>query len=1019
MTDTANSPSRPPAFMLRVAGLPIDEVRALRCPDSRRWADDVLDTTDQLALLAGKAADLLHGLIGGSDDEPLRRALLKLRRDVFNNRLPDPVAAEDALTRVRALDPAAARALADWLTGRRALAGKRDTGAALLADETGRTRAELARIAGHERLRKGLLLASPALDAQLDAYRAKASGPGARPDRKQRKIERSLLSYVYRTACKTSPFSTFTGVAPGVFAGSDGLRVRVGEEWRTQARLNVVALGRIADAVIADPVRRADLPLALASGWGRDDDRVRYVRRWVTAGDDDTAVTFDAVKDRLFFLRRSGTLERLLGLFEERGTIRYGELAAWLERDRGAAREECAQYLGALLDVGMVQVPCLRTEVHDTDPLRAFQDALRGLDRPWADRLADRLEEPAAHAARFPEAAPDERRALLEAVRAGLRAVQEEELGLARAKVPRTVLYEDAAAGAGGVPAVGGAAHGDPAHGEPAHGAPASDGAPSGDPASGAPALGDPALGDPASGGPTHGDPASGGPTHGDPASGAPALGGSDGCGSPGGAASGAPASGSPAHGAPASGSSPSADPAPGGAGSEVGLDPDAWRELAAGPLAAVERVLPAFDLTLPQRITFQGFFLARYGRGGRCDDLLKLVHDFHEDFFDQYLTFTASRTPYDADGTYVPEVNWLGLPRLRALDAARRTFTARMAALWETAEPGAAEVRIDDAFLDAVAGELDLPPADFAPMSHHVQIADRPDDPLVVLNRSYGGVSFPFSRFTQLFDGLGERLLANTGTLVPEGAVLAEVTGGPVTSNLNLHGRLTPYEIVCPGERGTLDEEFRIELDDLHLVHDPAADRLALRSARLDREVIPVYLGYLVPLALPELPRTLLLLSPTSMAPLNVWAGVPEGEPSCGVTGRPRVRHGSLVLSRRSWSAPATVLPLHRPGTPEDGWFLDWHAFRRTHGLPDRVFATVSDTGARGATGAKPQYLDFDSPLSLSAFEALVKSPDARVVFREMLPDEDALPTVSGPGRHVAELAVETAVPVRRRTTS
>ncbi|MFE6912445.1 lantibiotic dehydratase [Streptomyces rubiginosohelvolus] len=913
MTDTANSPAAPPAFMLRVAGLPVDEVRALRCPDSRRWADDVLDATEQLALLAGKAADQLHGLIGGSDDEPLRRALLKLRRDVFNNRLPDPVAAEDALTRVRALDPAAARALADWLTGRRALADQRDAGAVLLADETGRTRTELARIAGHERLRKGLLLASPTLDAQLDAYREKASRPGARPDRKRRKIERSLLSYVYRTACKTSPFSTFTGVAPGVLGGSEGLRVRVGEEWRTQVRLNVVALGRLADAVIADPVRRADLPLALASGWGRDDDRVRYVRRWVTAGDDDTAVTFDAVKDRLFFLRRSGTLERLLGLFEERGTIRYGELADWLERDRGAAREECEQYLGALLDVGMVQVPCLRTEVHDTDPLRAFQDALRGLDRPWAARLADRLEEPAAHAARFADAAPDERRALLAAVRAGLRAVQEEELGVARAKVPQTLLYEDAAVGPRTAPE-----------------------------------------------GPVVTLESTG-----------------------------------------------------------VALDPDAWRELAAGPLAAVERVLPAFDLTLPQRITFQGFFLARYGRGGRCDDLLKLVHDFHEDFFDQYMTFTASRTPYDADGTYVPEVNWLGLPRLRALDAARRTFTARMAALWEAAEPGAAEVWLDDAFLDAVAGQLDVPPAEFAPMSHHVQITDRPGDPLVVLNRSYGGVSFPFSRFTQLFDGLGEQLLAHTGTLVPEGAVLAEVTGGPVTSNLNLHGRLTPYEIVCPGERGTLEQEFRIDLDDLHLVHDPEADRLVLRSARLDREVIPVYLGYLVPLALPELPRTLLLLSPTSMAPLNVWAGVPEGEPRGGVTGRPRVRHGSLVLSRRSWSAPAAVLPLHRPGTPEDGWFLDWHAFRRTHGLPDRVFATVSDTGARGATGAKPQYLDFDSPLSLSAFEALVKSPDARVVFREMLPDEDALPTVSGPGRHVAELAVETAAPVRRRTTS
>ncbi|MEV0883728.1 lantibiotic dehydratase [Streptomyces microflavus] len=889
-----------PAFMVRVAGLPVESVRELRCPQSRRWADEVLDESAQLRLLAEKAGDQLHDLIGGSDDEPLRRALLKLRRDIFNNRLPATDSADRVLDRVHSLDPAAASTLADWLTGRRALDGRLGAGAGLLAAETGRSREALRALAGHERLRRGLLLASPALDAQLDAYRKQTPAAGARPDKKQRKIERSLLSYVYRTACKTSPFSTFTGVALGSLGGSGGLRLRVEEEWRAQARLNVVALGRLADAVIADPARRADLPVAPASGWGRDDDRVRYVRRWVTAGDDDTAVTFDAVKDRLFFLRRSGTLDRLLTLFEERsGTVlRYGDLVEWLARDQGAAREECEQYLGALLDVGMVQVPCLRTEVHDTDPLRAFQGALRGLERPWADRLADRLEGPARCVERFADASADERRALLDALRAGLRAVQEEELGADRAKVPQTLLYEDAAAGA---------------HTE---------------------------------------------------------------------------------------------------------FDPDAWQELAAGPLAAVERVLPAFDLTLPQRITFEGFFLARYGRGGRCDDLLKLVHDFHEDFFDQYMTFTATRTAYDADGTYVPEVNWLGLDRLRALDTARRTFTARMAALREAAGPGAAEVRVDDAFLAEVADELDGLAADFAPMSHHLQIADGPGDPFVVLNRSYGGVSFPFSRFTELFDGLDERLFAGTEAIVPEGAVLAEVTGGPVTSNLNLHGRLTPYEIVCPGERGTLDAEFRISLDDLHLIHDPEAGRLVLRSDRLDREVIPVYLGYLVPLALPELPRTLLLLSPTSMAPLNVWAGVPEGAPDeGGVTSRPRVRHGSLVLSRRSWSAPAAALPLQRAGAPEDGWFLGWHAFRRHHGLPDRVFVTVSDSGARGATGAKPQYLDFDSPLSLSAFEALIKTPQARVVIREALPDEDALHTVSGHGRHVAELAVETAVPVRRRT--
>ncbi|MFI9627131.1 lantibiotic dehydratase [Streptomyces sp. NPDC052042] len=906
-----------PRFMLRVAGLPVDSVRGLRCPESRRWADEVLRATELLRADGERLGDLLHDLVGGSDDEALRRTLLTLRRDVFNNRLPRAGAADRSLALVRGLDATAGEALADWLTARHRLEDHRAAGADLLAAETARAREALRRLAGEERLRKGLLLASPALDAQLDAYTR--ADPAASPDKKQRKIERSLLSYLYRTACKTSPFSTFTGVARGTFVDGGGpggaagepdhgLLARVEDVWDGRLRLNVAAVGRLAETLVADPVRRADLPVAPASGWGRDDDRVRYVRRWVTQGDEDTAVTFDAVKDRLFFLRRSGTLERLLGLFEERGTLRYGELADWLAKDRDADPEECAHYLQALLDVGMVQVPCLRTEVHDTDPLRAFQDSLRGLGRPWADRLAERLDGPASRVERFAAAGPDERRALMGELRTALRTLQEEEFGADRAKVPQTLLYEDVAAG----------------------------------------------------------------------------------------------------H--------------------RTELSAPAWEELAAGPLGAVERVLPAFDLTLPQRVTFKGFFLARYGQGGRCDDLLKLVHDFHEDFFDQYMSFTAKRTAFDEDGTYVPEENWLSLPQLKALDTARQTFVERMRALWAAWEidPATPEIRVDGSLLDEVATELDTLRAEFAPLAHHVQIADRPGDPLVVLNRSYGGVSFPFSRFTHLFDGLDEELLAATADLLPDDTVLAEVTGGPVTSNLNLHGRLTAYEIVCPGERGTLPAENRIHLDDLHLVHDREADRLVLRSTRLGKEVVPVYLGYLVPLALPELPRTLLLLSPTSMSPLNVWGGVPEGAPVGGVTTRPRVRHGSVVLSRRSWSASAAVLPLRTPGAGsggggagDDAWFLGWHAFRRAHGLPDRVFATIADSGARGATGGKPAYVDFDSPLSLAAFEALIKTSGARVVFREMLPDEDGLHTVSGRGRHVAELAVETAAPARRSNQS
>ena len=76
-------------------------------------------------------------------------------------------------------------------------------------------------------------------------------------------------------------------------------------------------------------------------------------------------------------------------------------------------------------------------------------------------------------------------------------------------------------------------------------------------------------------------------------------------------------------------------------------MDPAGRRAAALG----CDRILPAFDLTLPQRMTFKGFFLARFGHGGRCDDLLRLVHDFHEDFYDQYLSLHRAAPAIDADG--------------------------------------------------------------------------------------------------------------------------------------------------------------------------------------------------------------------------------------------------------------------------------------------------------------------------------------------------------------------------------
>ncbi|MFI6163468.1 lantibiotic dehydratase [Micromonospora haikouensis] len=889
--------SGPPArrlgrhFAVRVAGLPYDTVTVLRCARSAERADEVLDLEATLAVEAATLSDLLHDLIGANDDGDSRRRLLALRRQVFKGLLP---ADQDAaLATVAEVSPASVAALRDWLTRRQRLEQRLQGLDVLLDEELARSRVELWRLSGDPRLRAGMQVASPALDRQLVSFAGRDGAPPAA--KKLRRVERSVLSYLYRTACKTSPFSSFTGIGVGEFT-ADATEVDLpgAGPWQGYARLNVVALTRIVEAVCADLDRRGDLPVALSPGLRQDPERVRYVRRWVTPGDDSASVSFDAIQDGLFYLRRSGLLDQLTALLQA-GPRRCAELAGWPRERTRASPQRCEEYLTILLRLGILQIDGFAVDVHTPDPLRQLHDFLTLLRRDWADDLALRLAEPIALVETFRHGDLADRRSAIHRLRESLRDIQVH-LGAESASLPQALLYEDCRI----------------------------------------------------------------------------------------------------------------AD--------RLTAPQDPWRGLVRHDLAAVEAILPAFDPTLPHRITFHGFFLARYGVGGRCDDLLRLVEDFHEDLYDQYLATTADRRPYVDDGSYQPEENWLGRPELSELDGLRQELTAHLRAAVHAA-PDATEVRLDVEALHGIGGRLLELPGGFRPQSHLVQVARGPDRPLVVVNQSLGGLSFPFSRFTHCFEDtvppLSGRLRAQAAELSPPGAVFAELTGGPATTNLNLHARLTDYVIVCPGETSLVPEENQLPLADLYLHHDVDTDRVVLRSTRSGQEVIPIYLGYLVPMALPQLHRALLLLSPTSMAVVDVWRGIPAAPDTDGVTRRPRVRVGDVVVSRRSWSMTGAALPRRAEGDTDAAWFLGWRRWRRAHGLPARLFATVHvGAGGRVTARPKPQYVDGDSYLSLLALEALVTSGDDRVVFREMLPSGDELTAGPGHGRHVTEFVIETFPP-------
>ncbi len=458
--------------------------------------------------------------------------------------------------------------------------------------------------------------------------------------------------------------------------------------------------------------------------------------------------------------------------------------------------------------------------------------------------------------------------------------------------------------------------------------------------------------------------------------------------------------------------------------GEGMATDRGVWTAEVLPSLAALAGILPAFDVSLPRRLTAVGFFRARFGAGGRCDDVERFCHEFQADFFTRYGGRARRRRAFTEDGDYVPLENFFALPGITALDRAREAAARHLRGL----RPGGGtreEIRLGPEFVAAVRDALPPGGGFDQPWSFLLQLASadgRPQDARLVLNQAFSGLTMMFSRFAHSLDDGGDaarRLLAETlRRHTPPGAVFAELRGGYETTNLNVHPAVTGYEIVCPGDVSTRPLDERIPLDDLALVHDERADRLRLVSRRLDREVIPLYLGYLTPTALPEIHQVLVCFAPGGLARLDLWAGTGEPVPYGGVTSYPRLVLHDLVLQRRMWKVDPEAFPYRDPRDTDAEHLLRTHRWKREHGLPDRVFAQADpyDGGTAAERGdaarvahRKPLPVDFQSWLSLGLLEQLARGASSRIVLTECSPDLGELWLRDEHGRaHVAEFLVE-----------
>ena len=210
---------------------------------------------------------------------------------------------------------------------------------------------------------------------------------------------------------------------------------------------------------------------------------------------------------------------------------------------------------------------------------------------------------------------------------------------------------------------------------------------------------------------------------------------------------------------------------------------------------------------------------------------------------------------------------------------------------------------------------------------------------------------------------------------------------------------------------------ERQIHISDLVIKYDPQADEVYLFCERLGQKVIPLFLGLLYPLVLPELQTLLLLFSaPTVLRSEIAPRQLPYGN---AVSYQPRIRYKHIVLERAKWTVNLSAIPERQNQEGDYAYLLKLANWRLKAGIPREVFAKLAPpefhpedgqapTVFYGTTQQKPFYVDFENPFCVSLLEKLAADHQGYLFLTEMLPSSKEALIHHASDAYVSELVLE-----------
>lgn len=421
--------------------------------------------------------------------------------------------------------------------------------------------------------------------------------------------------------------------------------------------------------------------------------------------------------------------------------------------------------------------------------------------------------------------------------------------------------------------------------------------------------------------------------------------------------------------------------------------------------ISLLTQASPFFDPQQQIQNDFADYFVERFTEHGECEDTQSFLAEFSE-------VYGVGKFGFQKDPNKLAAKSKVS----KGYKGAVSEFESY---LLDTVFCGEDEVFLEPSEVEKCLSRLPKQILNRgASHSYLGQIANQGRDEKFVINQVFSGQSGLMSRFFEVLDEDQLEEIKSYLTSISRDGSYAEVPG-TFGFNANMHPQLADQELVIDPFVPNFEATEKLNFDSLTLVYDEKLHKVYFKSP--DGKLLDLwYHGFLMPLLLPEMHRTLALLGMNGVL-VYVLQILRSGrfDKDEDIHFIPRVCLGNTVLVRRSHMVKRHVLPSAELSELE--FFSEIQHMIRERQLPSDGFIRVSpfdtnpgseeenlDWSNLDFKNMKPFYVDFNNPRLVQVLQLALNRNNYPIVITEALPaTDDQHIQVAGQG-HVAEIQFE-----------